>query len=229
MSFLRYKFSPPEFWEIDSKIHVDLGAGSYPRNPFDAKQVIAFDVLDPLDISVNSNLIGYELKYLQVSRFNEFPLEDESVTSISGFDFLEHLSREPGPLFNEFIFVMNEVFRILKPGGIALFVTPAYPLRTAFQDPTHINILTRDTYEYFCGSNPLAKKLGYGFDGQFELLSQFWAGPFSKVWRYPSNVNSRGTVRNRINLSIIRLAEIARFRYRRTHLVWVLRKPESQN
>jgi SAM-dependent methyltransferase len=224
MSFLKYKFNPPHQWGISSEIHVDLGAGSYPRNPFNANQMVAFDVLDPKDISINSNSDGSQLKYMQVSRFKAFPLGSESVTSISGFDFLEHLSREPGPKVNEFIFVMNEVFRILKSGGVALFVTPAYPLRTAFQDPTHINIMTKETYEYFCGKNPLASKLGYGFEGQFELVSQFWAGPFSKVWKYANAGANRGTLRNRINLFIVRLSMIARFKFRRTHLVWVLRK-----
>ena len=225
MTYLRYKFYTPENWAFSSETHVDLGAGSYPRNPFSACQLIAFDVLDPKDISFSRHATLGELRYVKVSRFEEFPLEDESVTSISGFDFLEHLSREPGPKENEFIFVMNQVFRILKRGGIALFVTPAFPLKTAFQDPTHINILTKDSYEYFCGKNPLARKLGYGFEGQFELVSQFWAGPFSKVWKYPGNLNSSRTLRNRVNFSIIRLAEILRFRFRRTHLVWVLRKP----
>lgn len=227
MSFLKYKFNTPERWGIDSGTHLDLGAGSYPRNPFNAKEVIAFDVLDPSEISVSSHTNGYELKYLQVRRYEDFPLGNQSVSSISGFDFLEHLSREPGAPANEFIFVMNEVFRVLTPGGVALFVTPAYPLTTAFQDPTHVNILTRDTYEYFCGSNPLAQKLGYGFEGKFEILCQFWAGPFSRVWRYPSNADSRGTFRNQINFSIIRFTEIFRFKFRKTHLVWVLRKPSN--
>ena len=224
MSFLEYKFKPPYQWGIDSEVHVDLGAGSFPRNPFKASELIAFDVLDPKDISINTKLNGSNLKYMQVSRFGAFPLGDESVTSISGFDFLEHLSREPGTKVNEFIFVMNEVFRVLRSGGVALFVTPAYPLKTAFQDPTHINIMTKETYEYFCGKNPLALKLGYGFEGQFELVSQFWAGPFSKVWKYANASDNRGTLRNRINLSIVRLSEIARLKFRRTHLVWVLRK-----
>jgi len=225
MGFFNYKFNSPDRWNISSETHLDLGAGSYPRNPFKAKQVIAFDVLDPSEISVNSSSNVYELKYLQVARFQDFPLDDRSVGSISGFDFLEHLSREPGAKENEFIFVMNEVFRVLKPGGVALFVTPAYPLRTAFQDPTHINILTRDTYEYFCGSTPLARKLGYGFEGKFELLGQFWAGPFSKVWRHPRDINPRRTLRNRINFSIIRMIEVVRFKFRKTHLVWILQKP----
>lgn len=225
MIFFEYKFSAPSRWGIGSELHVDLGAGSYPRNPFRANKVIAVDVLDPSEISINPHSDIFDLEYLQVSRFEEFPIRDQSVSSISGFDFLEHLSREPNDKDNEFIFVMNEVFRVLKPGGCALFVTPAYPLKTAFQDPTHVNILTKDTYEYFCGSAPLAQKLGYGFTGKFELRAQFWAGPFSKIWKFPSEGKKVGTFRNRINFSIIRFFEIARLKFRRTHLVWILRKP----
>lgn len=224
MSFLNYKFRPPYQWGIDSKVHVDLGAGSFPRNPFNASELIAFDVLDPKDIAINTELNVSILKYMQVFRFKKFPLGDNSVNSISGFDFLEHLSREPQAEANEFIFIMNETFRILKSGGIALFVTPAFPLKTAFQDPTHINILTKDTYEYFCGNNPLAHKLGYGFEGRFEIVSQFWTGPFGKVWKCADGGSDRRTLRNRINLLIIRLFEIVRFKFRKSHLVWVLRK-----
>ena len=70
---------------------------------------------------------------------------------------------------------MNEIYRVLKPGGIFLHVTPAFPSPEAFQDPTHVNIITENTFPcYFCNPNPDAKNLGYGFTGDFELIDQRW-------------------------------------------------------
>ena len=70
---------------------------------------------------------------------------------------------------------MNEIHRILKPGGLFLHVTPAYPSKEVFQDPTHVNFITEDTFpNYFCSPNNWASDLGYGFKGEFDLINQKW-------------------------------------------------------
>jgi hypothetical protein len=79
---------------------------------------------------------------------------------------------------------MNEIWRILKPNGIFLARTPAYPSAAAFQDPTHVNIITDQTVSYFAkrpcpdGSliDPWGLPLGktYGFKGEFVLIKQWW-------------------------------------------------------
>ena len=68
---------------------------------------------------------------------------------------------------------MSEICRVLKEGGIFYSRTPAYPSKQAFQDPTHVNFITEDTYpQYFCGGSPLARM--YGFKGNYELVAQEW-------------------------------------------------------
>ncbi len=79
---------------------------------------------------------------------------------------------------------MSEVWRILKPQGLFVSHTPAYPHPEAFQDPTHVNVITDTTVSYFA-RRPQAEgsvidawgpELGrrYGFKGSFVLLSQKW-------------------------------------------------------
>ena len=72
---------------------------------------------------------------------------------------------------------MNEIHRILKPEGLFLHSTPCYPATQAFQDPTHVNLISEDTFPiYFCRPTLSAKELGYGFYGAFELITQNWIG-----------------------------------------------------
>jgi hypothetical protein len=63
---------------------------------------------------------------------------------------------------------MNEIWRVLKPNGTFYAVTPVYPSAALFQDPTHVNFISKETHEYFCGDTPLANM--YGFIGRFEIL-----------------------------------------------------------
>lgn len=66
---------------------------------------------------------------------------------------------------------VDEIWRALKPGGIFFSRTPMYPFAEAFQDPTHVNIITAQTFPaYFDDSSRLAKM--YGFKGSFEIVAQ---------------------------------------------------------
>ena len=68
---------------------------------------------------------------------------------------------------------MSEIYRILKPGGRFLSFTPAFPAAAAFRDPTHVNIITVETFPlYFDVKNGWAKM--YGFNGGFIIEKQSW-------------------------------------------------------
>ena len=158
-----------------STISVDLGCGETPRNPFKAARVIG---LDP-------NCSGSNITECWVG-FEPIPLDESSIDFVTAFDFIEHIPRfalKDKP-FNPFIDTMSEVWRILKPGGKFYARTPAYPSAAAFQDPTHVNIITDQTVSYFAkrpcldGSfvDPWGLPLGkrYGFTGEFVLIKQWW-------------------------------------------------------
>lgn len=74
--------------------------------------------------------------------------EDNSVDEIFCSHFLEHIPHGDGyhdPMFN----FMDEVYRILKPGGTVKFLCPYYTSVRAFQDPTHMRHISEPMFNYF--------------------------------------------------------------------------------
>ena len=209
--------------------HVDLGSGRFVRNPFLASQIIGTDISSGID------LYG-TLKIIQVDLTRKLPFEDNSIDSFSAYDVLEHIPR--WERFDEeiqypFITLMSEISRCLKPGGVFLAATPAFPSPVAFKDPTHVNIISETTLEYFTGNLPIASELGYGFKGNFEYQHQSWLHTRT-IWDQESlaiNLISASVQRRIFFLlrydnivKIIDLIVSCVFR-RPSHLLWVLRKP----
>ena len=71
------------------------------------------------------------------------PFDDDSVDEIYSENFLEHLPQ------GECIWMMNEMHRIMKPGGMAKHVVPIAGSTNFFQDPTHTAHWVQETFTYF--------------------------------------------------------------------------------
>jgi SAM-dependent methyltransferase len=207
----------------DHSIHVDLGSGANPRNPFNAQKVLATDFHETF-----TNSQGIE--YVQADLTKKLPFATGSINSFSAYDVLEHIprwERDVDTIHFPFIDLMSEIYRCLSPGGIFLAVTPGFPSAAAFQDPTHINFITEQTVNYFVGKEPWAASLGYGFKGNFELVHAGWlrgSGPMSQNSLVQQILD--GT-------NIAKLVAVLKFAKRYlsslrinhpTHIVWVLRK-----
>jgi SAM-dependent methyltransferase len=82
-----------------------------------------------------------------------YPLPDECASLAVASHVVEHINPHKGV----FIDFMNEVWRILKPGGEFMIATPYAGSPGFYQDPTHINPCNEKTWEYF---DPLAKMTG---------------------------------------------------------------------
>lgn len=146
--------------------HLDLGCGTAPRNPYGRPELFGVD-LRPLD-----PVPGMEFRAANLT-LEPIPFPDDYFGSVSAFDYLEHVPRlllapDGKSTFFPFIRLMSEVWRVLAPGGRFYALTPAYPNPAAFQDPTHVNIITPATHEYFCGDTPMGAM--YGFHGRFRPL-----------------------------------------------------------
>lgn len=68
------------------------------------------------------------------------PYDDNSVAAIRCIDFLEHLPDKQ--------FIMDEIYRVLVPGGMLLSLTPSTDGRGAFQDPTHVSYWNENSFWY---------------------------------------------------------------------------------
>ena len=159
-------------------VSVDLGSGDFKHNPFKANQVIGIDLEGVGQENLNCR-IGIE----------PIPIRESSIDYVTAYDFVEHVPRVvyyEGEWINPFINMMNDIWKILKPGGIFYAETPAYPHAEAFQDPTHVNIVTENTINYFTGSVPDARGNDYGrrygFKGKFKLNKQEWTKRCYLVW-----------------------------------------------
>lgn len=148
---------------------LDLGCGSCPRNPFAADKCFGVDIREDLE----SNIMAVDLNR------EALPFSREKFEYVTAHDLVEHIPRIiVGPEGTRFPFVnlMNEVHRVLIKGGYFFSQTPAYPSLEAFQDPTHVNYITTNTFPmYFCRSDqqgeiPAARM--YGFQGEFQLIKQ---------------------------------------------------------
>ena len=133
---------------IKNSSALDIGCGPSPKNPFHATNIFGIDVRENLDKGIKCADLAID----------PIPFEDSSFDFITAYDFLEHVPRIiylPSRRL-PFVELMNEIWRTLKPNGIFLSHTPIYPYSSVFQDPTHVNFLTHETFPRY-------------FDNEFQL------------------------------------------------------------
>lgn len=109
-----------------------------------------------------------------------YPLENEVCNSIIASHVVEHINPAKFGLIN----VMNEWWRIMKPGGRLMIAAPYGVSRGFLQDPTHTKPVTEDTFTYFDPTNrnslwiiyrPLPWKIlinAWHVNGNLEVLLQ---------------------------------------------------------
>lgn len=97
------------------------------------------------------------------------PLLSNSISYIYSNQFLEHISRK------NYIFFMNEMWRVLIPGGKMHHCVPYYLSPYAWGDPTHKNFFSQESFKYFClvdGKPFVSSFSDYGIRAGFVMTSQ---------------------------------------------------------
>lgn len=191
--------------------HLDFGAGREVRNPFNANQVFSADV----------RAYGAEddSKHFIIEPGKPLPFRDNTFTSVSAYDVLEHLERS-GQYGNLFIWAMNEIHRILVPGGLALFVFPALPNLEVYSDPTHVNIIHKNTLDFFTNNTP--ENNYEGIQTRYEVIRNSKLRSFKRLVDTPRMSNQVENLSLRRKLSLTKRTFL-RF-VRPSHRIWILRK-----
>lgn len=102
--------------------------------------------------------------------------DSESVGVIRAVDFLEHVADK--------VRLMNEMYRVLAPGGMLLSLTPSTDGRGAFCDPTHTSYWNELSFRYY--TNPDFAKYVPEVTARFResrLLSYF-----PSAWHHENHV-----------------------------------------
>ena len=86
------------------------------------------------------------------------PFDDDSVAYSEGSHVIEHL-RDPLPF-------MEELWRVTKPGGTALFRCPYGSTDDADEDPTHVRRMFQRSWDYF--AQPAYWRADYGYRGDWQ-------------------------------------------------------------
>jgi SAM-dependent methyltransferase len=76
----------------------------------------------------------------------DLPFADGSFDRVFAIHVLEHVL--------DIVRLMNEVHRILCPGGVLHAITPHREFINAVADPTHVRYFDVQTFRYFCKSRP---------------------------------------------------------------------------
>jgi len=82
-----------------------------------------------------------------------YPFEEATVDGAYLDNVLEHLD---SPLH-----VMEEIYRIMKPGGFVKVIVPYFRSNWAFIDPTHKTFYTIDSFSYYDPNHPICIRYDY--------------------------------------------------------------------
>lgn len=112
-----------------------------------------------------------------------WPWPDSSAGEIQAHDIFEHLPDR--------IHTMNELWRVMRPGGVAVLVIPSSVHGSGFaQDPTHVSHWCLNSFQYWDVTTYAFRRLArhYGINGGFRVRElteealQDYREPVWKIW-----------------------------------------------
>lgn len=108
------------------------------------------------------------------------PLPDNSVVAISARHLLEHI--------DDTVKIMEEIWRVAKPGAVVSIKVPYYASAGAYQDPTHRRFFTEKTFEYFLPRVKQRAVPNYSFKAEFEIvrIGYIWSAHWMRYLPFKS-------------------------------------------
>jgi predicted SAM-dependent methyltransferase len=110
-----------------------------------------------------------------------WPWGDSSVDEVKAYDIIEHIEDR--------VHFMNELHRVLCPGGKALIETPNASRGSGFfQDPTHKSPWCLNSFQYFEDKSFAWNRLSrsYGITARFKILDlreHKYQERYEEVWK----------------------------------------------
>ncbi len=139
-NYEKYILRMAEHWTRENGLKlIDLGASHGKPNGYLG-----------LDCEANADLVCNLEKGI--------PLPDNSCGIVRAYDILEHLNP---------VAIMNEIYRVLAPGGWLFISVPSTDGRGAFQDPTHISFWNSNSFWYY--TNPQYQKYVSSINTRFQV------------------------------------------------------------
>lgn len=131
-----------------SPISVEVGCGNRKRDP----SSIGIDLIDKDDVDIVGDVLEVLAK-----------MPDKSVKHISSYHVFEHILDLP-PL-------LEEVERVLVPGGLMSVVAPHFTNPFYYSDPTHQKFFGLYTFSYYCEDLILRRSVpAYARQAGLELI-----------------------------------------------------------
>lgn len=90
-----------------------------------------------------------------------WPWQTSQVDELHCSHFLEHVPAENRNGQDLLVAIMDEAWRVLKPGGVFTIVVPCARSNRAFQDPTHRRFFVAESFLYYAKAWRDANGLGH--------------------------------------------------------------------
>lgn len=171
-NIIRFKVGSKKF-ELLHPFRLDVACGSNKTPGF-------FGV----DIAGNDVDVTWDLEKFP------WPFPDNSVDEIVCNHYIEHTK--------DLIAFMNELYRIMVPGGTAIIRAPYYNSMRAWQDPTHVRAISEATFLYYNQDWLKANKLDhYPIKCNFDFSYGY---DFAPDWAMRSEESKAFAVRHYTNV-----------------------------
>lgn len=124
----------------------------------------------PGSIGIDRNRSSRADVLVELDRF-PYPFRDQSFDEVRAIHVIEHVA--------DVVKTMEEFFRLVRPGGRIVIVTPHYTDFSSFCDPTHRWHLNSFSFRYFGEDNA-----GYGYYSPVRLTEVSVKVKLLALWRY---------------------------------------------